>query len=211
MTTAMPETPGVTARAVAIGDTSDILPAILDPAVELALWQRLRPDTLDWIDALEWDEIDDVSAHIAGPQWIEAIGPLLTDAGYPQTDAGHLLAMELAERAEEFAALMGCERLHLRLEVIETDACRKFHMDYVTARLLMPLHGPGTQWIEAARGSDAPINQLGLGDVAIFKGKRLVEEPAILHRSPPVAASRQTRLLCVINPLESAVEPEPCP
>lgn len=60
----------------------------------------------------------------------------------------------------------------LRFDMIETDACRKFHMDQVTTRLLMPLSGSGTQWIDVSLGSDAPINQFGVGDVEIFKGWR---------------------------------------
>jgi len=183
-----------------IGDREDILSAILDPGVQLALWQRGRPDTLDWIDTLDWDEIDDIDTDIVGPHWAAQLWQFLCDAAYPQTGAGHAFVQELAQRVAQFAALFRLDRLHMRLEVIETDACRKFHMDYVTARLLMPLSGPGTQWIEADHGSDAPIHQLGAGDVAIFKGRKLVDEPAILHRSPPVAGAGQTRLLFVLDP-----------
>lgn len=191
-----------TVGAAAIGQAPSILSSILKPTVQLVLWQRLRPDTLGWIDALDWTEIDDINSEVTGPEWSIGIAALLSEAGYPQSAAGNALTRELSERAAAFAALLKCDRLNLRLEVIETDACRKFHMDSVTARLLMPLHGPGTQWIDTTLGEDAPVNQLTPGDVAIFKGRRAVEVPTILHRSPPIATTGETRLLLALTPSE---------
>ena len=200
MSAGLLERPSASCRAVVTGDTPATLSSIHDPAVQLALWQRARPEGLGWIDALDWDEIDDIDAEIGGPRWTVEISSLLYEAGYPQDLKGDALAQDLTACATQFASLMDCERLNMRLEVVETDACRKFHMDYVTARLLMSLHGPGTQWIDTTLGSDAPVNQLGVGDVAIVKGRVAVEQPQILHRSPPVAASKTARLLFVLNP-----------
>jgi hypothetical protein len=84
--------------------------------------------------------------------------------------------------------------------VIETDACRKFHADQVTVRLLMPLVGPGTQWVHANAEPQVPEGELRIGDVGLFKGRVWAEEPVILHRSPPIAAMGITRLLLVIDP-----------
>ena len=36
------------------------------------------------------------------------------------------------------------------LEVVRTDSCRKFHADYVTARLITTYLGEGTQWLDEA-------------------------------------------------------------
>lgn len=211
MNTALLDRPLVENPAIALGDTPDILAAILDPDVQLALWRRQRPASLDWLDALEWDKIDDIDSGIDGPDHRASICRLLCDTGYPQTSEGDALADEIARLACCFARLMGCERLRLRLEVVETDACRKFHMDYVTARLLMPLVGPGTQWIDIRDGMGAPLRQLEPGHVGIFKGRLAVKASAILHRSPPVAASGETRLLLALNPAPtSSNSPEHC-
>ena len=51
MSTGLLDQPPVISAAVAIGDTSAILPAILDPAVQLALWRRTHADAPDWLDA----------------------------------------------------------------------------------------------------------------------------------------------------------------
>lgn len=201
---------GRTCGSAAIEDAATVLASINRPEVQLALWQRPRPSALDWIDALNWDDIDDINAQISGPDWAGTISAQLCDAGYLQGADSEALMQELTVCARTFAQLMHCDQLNMRLEVIETDACRKFHMDYVTARLLMPLHGPGTQWTDTAFGSDAPIHQLGIGDVAIFKGRLAVEQPRILHRSPPVGASGETRLLFVLNPARDRASPEGC-
>lgn len=187
-------------NAVHIGVVSDGLARIAEPDVQLAIWQRDHPADLDWLDALDWSKIDDIDTHITGPDWDAEIWPRLREAGYPETADGERLTAELAQRADQFAGLMTSERLRMRLEVVETDACRRFHMDYLSARLLMPLVGPGTQWICVTDGEYPPIQELGAGDVAIFKGRLAVEKPIVLHRSPPVSQSGLTRLLFVLDP-----------
>jgi Protein of unknown function (DUF1826) len=195
------QAPPTTCPAFRAGGTPDGLADILDPAVQLAIWQRPRPAALAWVDALDWDEIDDIDAPIDGPEFEHDVAQRIAAAGYPAPSRDALIA-DIAALAGRFARLMQQARLRLRLEVIETDACRKFHMDHVTARLLMPLFGPGTQWIEAPFDEETPIRQLALGDVALFKGRQWVEEPAILHRSPPVAATGEARLLLAIDPFD---------
>ena len=202
MTVAPPDREASAGGFVRHGPVPDILAAIHDPGVQLALWQRPRPAALDWVDRLSWDEIADIDAVINGPDYRASLGLLLRDAGYPQALPADHLMDAIAALASRFAGVMACQKLRLRLEVIETDACRKFHMDYVQTRLLMPLVGPGTQWIDRSSGENPPVHQLAAGEVAIFKGRLLVNQPAILHRSPPIAGSGQRRLLLVLDPAE---------
>ncbi len=89
--------------------------------------------------------------------------------------------------------------MKLRLEVVETDACRRFHADFVTYRLLTTYCGAATQWVRSTQPET--IETLRAGDVAIFNGRVLLEEPTILHRSPPIAGTGETRLLLVIDPV----------
>lgn len=185
----------------------DALAGILDPTVQLAIWRRPRPAALGSIDVLDWEGIDDIDAPIDGPDFTADIARLVAEASYPMAQ-GLALAQEIAPLAQRFAHLMRRDRLRFRLEVIETDACRKFHMDNVTARLLMPVFGAGTQWIEVPSEVETPTGQLEVGEVAIFKGRRWVDHPAILHRSPPMLATGQTRLLLALDPIDSNAEGE---
>ncbi|WP_137862190.1 MULTISPECIES: DUF1826 domain-containing protein [unclassified Sphingomonas] len=86
---------------------------------------------------------------------------------------------------------------------------RRFHADYVRARLITTYAGPGTQWLDAltARRLDAgipprraEIRQLRTGQVGIFKGHDWPTTTPILHRSPPIARAGKARLLLVVDP-----------
>lgn len=94
------------------------------------------------------------------------------------------------------ARLLGEQRVTIRLEVVETDACRKFHADFVTVRTITTYFGRGTQWMR--RGEDQ-AHELAAGTVGLFKGRLAQAEPSILHRSPPIADSGETRLVLVID------------
>lgn len=174
-----------------------ILETIVHDDVHLALWDRERPADLGWLDGLDWDRIDDLDLIIDTADVDRAISEELKGSGYPPGIGQRFLADEIGRLSSIFANLIGSDSLRIRLEVVETDACRKFHADMVDARLLTTLVGPGTQWIRIE--DSAVVNEMRLGSVGIFKGRLLAEKPSILHRSPPIAGSGVTRLLLAIN------------
>jgi hypothetical protein len=180
-------------------DDAAVLDRIHDGHVHLALWQRPRPRGLDWLDTLDFDEINDVQDTLAVERLAFALPAALADAGYPAGREAAILTMEIIAVARRFARVMETETIRMRLEIVETDACRKFHTDNVKARLLMPLTKPGTQWIEVEAGPESPINHLRGGDVGLFKGRMWTDAPAILHRSPPIAGTGVSRLLLVLD------------
>lgn len=183
---------------VAFGHDPASLDAIARPKAALVIWWRSLPDDLRLrLAALDLDTIDDVSVDI------DADAPLdstLRDAGYPGAVVVPL-AGDIGLLIRRHAALTGEDRLSLRLEVVETDACRRFHADYVTLRLLCTYAGPGTQWCRAA-ASDA-ICEVPTGAVGVFKGRMLLAPPTVLHRSPPIVATGERRLVLAIDPIRS--------
>ncbi|WP_448664626.1 DUF1826 domain-containing protein [Sphingomonas sp. CJ20] len=183
---------------VVTSESPEVLRRIVEPDVHLAVWTRPLPGALTDLQAIDWETIDDIDATVAVEALAADFSELVAAAGYAEA-AGAALAEELVALCTCFSAIMGCALLRLRLEVVQTDACRRFHTDNVTARLLMPLVGPGTQWIHA--GAEAEIRELRTGEVGVFKGRLWAEEPMILHRSPPIAATGETRLLFALNPL----------
>lgn len=181
---------------VAFGHDRASLDAIARPDAALAIWWRSLPDALRVaLASLDLDTVDDVSLDLAAD---EAIGGALVDAGYAGSVAT-LLAEDIGLLVRRHAALTGEDRLRLRLEVIETDACRRFHADFVTLRLLCSYVGPGTQWCRAD-AADA-ICEVPTGAVGVFKGRLLLDPPTILHRSPPISATSERRLVLAIDPL----------
>lgn len=184
---------------VQIAASPEVLLSVTAPEVALAIWNRAAPAGLAAsIDALVLDAVDDIEAAIEAPISAADLTVTLQDAGY-NSDVVALLAEDIAALAGRFAAVVGRTRFKLRLEVIETDACRRFHSDFVTYRLLTTYRGQATQWIEADR-PDA-VAQMRAGEVAIFKGRMLLDDPPVLHRSPPIAATGEQRLLLVLDPV----------
>jgi hypothetical protein len=187
-----------------------VLARIHQPAVQLALWQRPRPRALAWLDSLDLGVIDDIDNWIEAPFRTQDLAERLRDAGFAAVPATVALAVEIARQMRGFAVLTDSPRLRLRLDVVETDACRRFHMDYLSVRLLMPLVGRGTQWIFAKSGPEGTVRELQPGNVGLFKGRLAVNEAAVLHRSPPIAGSGERRLLLVLDPWSEDVPAQSC-
>lgn len=191
---------------VACGETATILSAILMSPINLAIWARKLDFGLQqWVDTLDLSVIDDMRFTCEVDDLLPAFAA--AEAGYP---SGHLhLRDDIVALARNFADIMDDRRVEIRLEVVETDACKKFHADYVAARLITTYRGKGTQWLSAhdaaslkngAVSADVEIKQIATGDVALFKGRVWSRDDAIIHRSPPKAGTGAQRLVLVINP-----------
>ncbi len=129
---------------------------------------------------------------------------MMDDAGYEAGAAREALTDDVTMLVEGFSSILMLDLVRVRLEWITGDACRKFHADFVTARVICTYVGRGTEWIY---GRTAPldaagvtIHHLGAGDAALFKGKLNNPGIPLLHRSPPIAGTGERRLLLVISP-----------
>ncbi len=174
----------------------------------LAIWERAVPtDFAPMISKTPQDirftaKLDDLPAKLAAE---------LCCNRYACSDLHPGFTEDAVMLAHHFCDALGVARFELRLEVVTTDSCRKFHADYVRARLITTYVGPGTDWLntdDAARVAcgEKPtnINRMRTGDVGIFKGKLATSQPAI-HRSPPISSSAGQRLLLVLNPAEKTM------
>lgn len=190
----------------------EALSGILEPDCNLAIWERSPiPGLEPLLQALKNDirflaPVDQIGRRLAHEFDRQQI------LENPATEA---LVTDVANLADVFAHLLGLTSVEIRLEIITTNSCRKFHADYVHARLISTLAGSGTQWLDAAdaqrvANGEEPrsIRQLKAGDVGIFKGKLATGAPAI-HRSPPIAGTGETRLLLVLNPPEERITAAP--
>lgn len=184
-------------RTVAIVGAASDLGIVRKPHVALALWERdLSAVLLDAVDRLDLEAVDDVDLTIDFPAATPMLAASLIASGYPER-AARPLAADMLNLGEQLAALTDVARVRLRLEVVETDACRKFHADYVTLRLLATYRGPATQWVRTL--APDTIEQVERGAAAVFKGRLMLERPTILHRSPPLAATGEQRLLLTVD------------
>lgn len=185
-------------------DRPDILTAIRAPDCNLAIWHRAP---LADFAALTTGMPTDLRFETTPGDVHDALLAALAEHGFAAPALHPVLAADVSVIAGLYCAALDLARFELRLEVVRTDSCRKFHADYVTARLITTYAGEGTDWLDqadaarvAAGQEPRRINRLNAFDVGLFKGKLATETPAI-HRSPPIAATGGARLLLVLNPV----------
>lgn len=182
-------------------------PAALDmirtESVSIAVWQREAPAIASDLMRVPAQDIRFTSPLASLPV---RLARALHEAGYAASAARFAIEADILLLADRFCRIMNLDAADIRIERITDNACRKFHADYVTARLLTTYVGCGTQWLDTEQDSDCGcggphgFHQLSAGDVAILKGRLWDNAHAAIHRSPPIEGTGAERLLLVINP-----------
>ncbi|MEC8153977.1 MAG: DUF1826 domain-containing protein, partial [Pseudomonadota bacterium] len=126
------------------------------------------------------------------------------EAGTPEGVERDELITEIQMLADTFAALMKVAAVLLRLDVITSNACKRFHIDAVSARLICTFRGTGTQLVAAeSAGDPGAVLTVSRGSPILLKGTLWPDAPAsgLLHRSPPIEGTGETRLVLVFDPV----------
>ena len=196
----------------------DGLEAINEMGTELVIWHRdLPPGFNEWITELSPSCLPHLRIFVAPKDVRLALEPLFDECGLPKVGMRELLIEDIAKLVHAFSEVTGSERVDLRLEHINHDACWRFHIDNVEARLLTTYLGATTEWVHPAYAQQAineqkffsgPLERLAIDDVAIFKGKSAASCDGIVHRSPPIKGTGKSRLLLCLNQ-KSEVSPDP--
>ncbi|MCF8479897.1 MAG: DUF1826 domain-containing protein [Rhodospirillum sp.] len=166
------------------------------------VWRRPADEgTRRWLETLDPDALP--SLRVITP--VEAVPRLLAarrpgNAGYEWD----VLTRDIIRLAHAFGDLVGGSHLRLRLDVVTTNACRRYHMDRVPLRLVCTYRGTGTQFGPGRPGRDPdprfmapPWSPLLLRGIPGEVG----DCPGIVHRSPPIEGMGETRLVLVLDPV----------
>lgn len=182
---------------------------INEAMTSLVIWERaLPPNLFHWIDALSPETLPHFRILVSISDLRAALGNKLDAAGLTACEMCAALIDDIAALAVTYASITCNQMVDLRLERIDHDACWKFHRDMVEARLLTTYRGASTQWVRPAHAEqaleeqtdyDGPLETLNNQDVAIFKGAATRPNQGIVHRSPPIEGSGETRLLLCLN------------
>ncbi len=191
---------------VPINDNVDGLYAVSQSSVPAVIWRRTPSSKFQtWIDSLPEKELP--SARIALP--LDAIQRALMEvmqiSKTPACAQREILIDDISALADVFAEINQTKFLRLRLEAITGNACSKFHIDAVTTRLVCTYRGPGTQYSFSADDSvPSNIFDVPTSSPIIMRGTLwpTKEKSFLLHRSPPIEGSGQTRLLLVLDPID---------
>ena len=181
------------------------LASIKDSGCSAAIWKR-EPSVKfqNWIDGLDPVELPRVRVMLRAEMVREAMTDLSNAYALPDCDERTMLIDDIAALAAMFSSIMDSRYLRLRLDVIETNACRKFHIDAVTARLICTYRGRATQYgNDAIGGQPRAFHDVPTGSPMILRGTswRSISEPGLLHRSPPIEGTGETRLVLVLDPI----------
>ncbi len=125
---------------------------------------------------------------------------------------------DIAELVDMFCYLFELKQAAIRLKVLDGAMCPKFHVDRVPCRLVTTYQSIASEWLphevldhtklgwgsnglpDSESGlyqSESDIQQLGCGDVALFKGTLWEgnENTGLVHRSPVVPANEKRLVL----------------
>lgn len=192
------------------------LSAILQPGNNLAVWAR-EPDSaiVAEVTILPLDAFPDCRAQVTGETTRSAVMELLRARGLDPLAFPAWLA-DMADLTRRFRALTGGWPVRLRLESLAADGCRRFHVDRTRLRLLCTYLGPGTEWLdnaqvdrlalETGRPNEAILrhgepNRLRPFWVGVMKGDQFPgnQGNGLVHRSPPIAGTGETRILFCLD------------
>lgn len=194
-----------TALGVGISATPKGLSSIEHPTCAASIWQRKPLKRFqEWIDALAPETLPRARIVLRPALVRNAMIDLVEVAGLPECDERTMLVDDVAAMANIFAGVMRVPYVRLRLDMVQTNACRKFHIDSLTARLICTYRGSGTQYGIGARGEEPrEVFSVPTGSPMILRGTLWPAnlKVGLLHRSPPIEGTGETRLVLVLDPV----------
>lgn len=200
---------------VAVADQPEDLAAFLKPGCAAAIWRRWPlPDFQAWIDGLPADLLPRGRAILPCDAVAETVRAFCDMAGTPRGPQRDRLVDDVAALAWIFASVMQSPHVRLHLTSATSEACRSFHIDAVTARLVCTYRGTGTQYGISTDGRDprrvftvptgAPVLLRGtLWPDTLWPDTRGSGQPpaGLLHRAPPIRDPGETRLVLTLDPV----------
>lgn len=198
---------------VSLVEDASSLDQFLKADCAAAVWNRQMPqDVKSWLAGLAPENLPRARTILPPGAVADAAEQLCDQAGMPQGAERDWLTRDIAELADIFATLVSAKFLRVRVDVVTTNACRKFHIDAIRSRLVCTYRGTGTQYGLSQSGADpAHIWTVGTGAPILLRGTLWPAKPApgLLHRSPPIEGTGETRLVLVLDPVaDPDMEPE---
>jgi len=189
-------------------EASKAFMAIHNHHVEGVIWDRTLPHSVQsHIEKIQ--NLWDMQSRFYGPvnAVAKTVETLFKEKGISDSPAQNWLVNDIEMLAIQMGTILSASELQLRLEYINDDACRRFHRDNVKARLICTYFGPGTEYGFARPGTQPnSMKSVSIGQPILLKGKLWSKavDPVLLHRSPPIEGTGQTRLVLVIDDVSNS-------
>lgn len=199
-----------TSSSILVCDTPEELGAIRNRACAAVLWWRQPAVGFQrWIDGLDPALLPDARIILRPSDVHRAVTEICEIHKTPESSERALLIDDIAALSHAFATVMKASHLRLRLSPVSGNACRKFHIDALTARLICTYRGTGTQYgLSADTEAPSRVFTVPTGAPFVLRGTDWPERPAsgLLHRSPPIEGTGETRLVLVLDPIHDPQE-----
>lgn len=183
-----------------VGPDPEVLTEVLSPDVNLAVWERGLPHSVSQFAKAVLASGRGLSeAHVLEVEEDQAPALAMLAQGFADTTGHADFLADVAWLVHAYCCLTGARRVGLRLRTLSKAMCPRYHVDWVSLRLITTYSGIGSQWLAegdmgreglgnpAAEPAMAP-RQIDEGSVALFKGERWEgnEGCGIIHRSPAI-------------------------
>lgn len=199
------KTVGADAIGVGIADDPASFDTFLKPGTAATIWRRQTPrEVQSWLDHLDPAVLPSGRTVVPTSAVAQTVQQMFDTSGLPRGSERDWLEADIVALSAIFADLMKAKSLRLRLDVVTTNACRKFHIDAISARLVCTYRGTGTQYGISGDGDEPKrVLTVSTGAPILLRGTLWPEQPAsgLLHRSPPIEGTGETRLVLVLDPV----------
>ncbi|MEL7211596.1 MAG: DUF1826 domain-containing protein [Pseudomonadota bacterium] len=184
------------------------LKGFLQPDCAAVIWRRQTPpDIQKSLNAVDPDLLPRGRVILPPIAVADTVRQLCDISGLPSGKVRAWLKADIAQLANILTRLIPSKMLRLRLDVVTTNACRKFHIDALSGRMICTYRGTGTQYGTSRRGADPTrIYTVATGAPVLIRGTLWPPRPSsgVLHRSPPIEGTGEARLVLVLDPLDDA-------
>jgi len=168
------------------------------------VWDRQIPVNIqDWLNKIDPKLIPSFRHIFHKNEVRKSINKIFENSLSKDTQINWLI-QDITRLSKLFSSLMKVDYIRLRMEVVSTNSCRKFHIDAVKARLICTYRGLGTQYGMSMDGIDPKhFKTTPTSSPILLKGTLWIEDnpKMILHRSPPIEGTGETRFVFVIDPI----------
>ena len=191
---------------VALVTEVERLSSIKDKFCNAIILQRNMPENVkSWINTLGTKKLPSGRVTLKREDFSSAVQQLCEIAEMPVGIEREWFEADISALAAHFSKILKSKYIRLRLDVVTTDACRKFHVDAVQARLICTYKGLGTQIGNLNEdGEVVSVKQLETGVPMVLRGTLWPRnaKAKLVHRSPPIEKLGEERLLLILDAVD---------
>lgn len=204
---------------VRICTDTDQLSQIHEPEVEVVLWLReVSPLLASFLDNIDISSEPRNNFHLQQGKLHKQLHEHLQSFEVNNPDVYQAWLNDMAYLVDVYQEVVSNPSPRVRLDFLHNNACKRFHRDNMTIRLITTYIGPGTEWLLGEHLKVGPertdifkvqdVQHVPRFTVGLFKGLKYPGNlPKVFHRSPPISGSNQHRFVLCLDDIPAPSTP----